>query len=119
MAKLAPFRDEVFKQADDLRIRLNELVSVVNDATTKLRHVRVANVQANVQVVIPAPGFTVGAIIIGGVRSTAGGASVTAAPWPADWMQQADGRITLTVGGLSGSALYAVDFVLVQNGATV
>lgn len=118
MSKLAPFRDEVFKQGDDLRTRLNELVSVVNATSTRIRHLRIPNVQSGVTVTLPAPGFTVGGVLVAGVRPTAGGADPTAAPWPT-WTQQADGRITCTIGGLSGSSLYAVDVVLVENGGTV
>lgn len=118
MSKIAPFRDEVFRQGDDLRTRLNELVSVVNGTSTRIRHLRLQNVQANVTVTLPAPGFVVGGVLVAGARPTAGGANPTAAPWP-NWQQQADGRITCTIGGLSGSALYAVDLVLVENGGTV
>lgn len=118
MAKLAPFRDEVLKNGDDLRVRLNELVSVVNATSTRIRHLRIPNVQAGVTITLPAPGFVVGGLLVAGVRPTAGGANPTAAPWPT-WQQQADGRITCTIGGLSGSSLYAVDLVLVENGGTV
>lgn len=118
MAKLAPFRDEAVQRPDDLRVRLNELVSVVNGVSTKTRHIRLQNVQLGVQVALTAPGFMVGAVIVASARPTAGGVAPTAAPWAQDVIQQADGRLTFFVGGLSGSALYAVDVVLVEFGGT-
>jgi hypothetical protein len=76
----------------------------------------VPNVQKEMTVTIVSPGFNVGAITLGGVNPTTGTPIPATAPWVSNWVQQSDGRITLTVGGLNAApALYAVNLVLFEQ----
>lgn len=119
MQKVQPFRDETMKKPEDLRVRLNELVDTVNDGPKRWRAMRIPNVQREMKVVLADPGFPVGAIVLGGITPTNGGAIPTAAPWVSDWVQQADGRITLTVKDLSsGGKTYVVNLVLFEGEAS-
>lgn len=118
MARVAPFRTETLDDAEQMRLRLNELVARVNASSPRVRTVRIPNVQAGMRVVIAQPDFTVGAVLVGGAVPTAGGAVPTSAPW-ADWQLLGDGRISLTVNGLGAApALYAVTLVLTELEAT-
>lgn len=115
MARLQPFRDETLKQPEQFRIRLNEVVKRVNDASLRVRTLRIPNVQAGVTVTLSNPGFNVGAVVLGGVNATAGAAAPTAAPWVKEWVQQGGGEITCTIGGLAAfPAIYAVNLVLFE-----
>lgn len=118
MTKMSPFRDESVRRPEDLRVRLNDMVSALNERAGQWRAVRVANVQDAMPVVLPNPGFTVGAVVMGGVNATNGALPPGTPPWVRDWTQQADGRITLTIGGLtSNGRLYAVNLVLFEGEA--
>lgn len=112
--KIQPFRDETLTDPEAFRTRLNELTKELNRPQTSVRTMRFQNVRTDSAIVIEKPGLTVGAIVLGGVMPTHGGATPpTAAPWVSNWEQQADGRITLRVGGLAASpAAYAVSLVL-------
>ncbi len=115
MAKIQDFRDETLKDATAMRVRLNELVARVNESSLRVKTLRIPNVQAGVTLTIASVGFSVGAITIGGVNATAGASLPTAAPYVSNWVQQADGRITCTIGGLAAfPALYAVNLVLFE-----
>lgn len=114
MARLAPFRDETLRNQTEMRLRLNDLVTRVNETATQVQARRIPNVRAGQQITISAPGFTVGAILLGGVQRIDDGAAPSAAPW-ASWSQQTDGRILVTVNGLAAApALYSVSLVLLE-----
>jgi hypothetical protein len=116
MAKLQPFRDGTLQDKTELRIRLNEVVKAINETSLRVSSRRIANVQSGMQVVTASPGFTVGAITLGGVNPTNGGAKPTAAPWLNDWVQQGDGRITFIVSGLGAApSLYSVNVVFYEQ----
>lgn len=110
--RLQPFRDDTLKDAKAFRIRLNELVDAINSQTVGVAVVPLNNVQAGMTATLASPEFTVGAISIGTVRSTSGGAAPTAAPW-VTWQQRPDGQVSVTVNGLAAApALYFVSLVL-------
>lgn len=116
MASLQPFRDGTLQDRTQLRVRLNELVKAINESSLRATARRIANVQTGMQVVTASPGFTVGAIALGGVTPTNGGAKPTAAPWLDDWRQQPDGKITFLVAGLAAApALFAVNVIFYEQ----
>lgn len=113
--KLQPFRDETLRNPVDFRNRLNEMVRRLNETSLITKAIRVPNVQTGMVVTLANPEFTVGAITIGGVSSTSGGAIPTSAPWVADWQQLPNGSIRLGIGGLAAApAQYAVNLVLFE-----
>ena len=115
MARLQPLRDGDLQDRTTLRTRLNEAFQRLNDNAARWATRRIPNVQTGMQVIAASPGFTVGAVTIGGVNATNGGAKPTAAPWIDDFTQQTDGRITFTVGGLGAApSLYAVNVIFYE-----
>lgn len=112
MAKVQPFRDESIEDRSAMRVRLNELVQVVNETRLDAKVLRVDNVTSTTTLTLPGPGFTVGAIVLGGLWSTKGVSVPTSAPWVSNWKQQQDGRITCTIGGLTSGQTYAASLVL-------
>lgn len=118
MANLQPLRDGTLQDRTQLRIRLNEMVKAINEASLRVSTRRIANVQTGMTVSLAPPGFTVGAIVLGGVNPTNGGAKPTTAPWIDNWVQQPDGKITFTMGGLAAApSLFAVNVVLFEQEA--
>jgi hypothetical protein len=119
MAKLQPLRDGDIQDRTRLRVRLNEVIDALNGSAAQTASRRIANVQAGMQVVTAGPGFSVGAIVLGGVTATNGGAAPTVAPWVDNWAQQPDGKITFRVGGLGAApSLYSVNVVFFESEAT-
>ena len=119
MAKLQPLRDGDLQDRTRLRVRLNEVIDALNASAAQTSMRRIANVQAGMQVVTAGPGFSVGAIVLGGVTATNGGSAPTASPWIDNWMQQPDGKITFRIGGLAPApALYSVNVVFFESEAT-
>lgn len=117
--KLQPFRAETLADPTALRLRLNEMVRALNETATRVQHRRIPSVQSGMTINIASPEFTVGAVLVGGVSSTSGGAVPTAAPW-ADWVQQGDGSLRISIGGLAAApSQYAVNLVLVEAGGVV
>ena len=116
MAKIQPFRDGTLQDRTQLRVRLNELVQAVNQTALRFSTRRIANVQVGMQIVTASPGFTVGAIAMGGVNSTTGGSNPGQAPWISNWVQQPDGRITFYVNALAAApALYSVNVIFFEQ----
>ena len=117
MANVQPFRDDTLKDATQTRVRLNQLVDAVNGAPGQWSAIRVPNVQSGTPIVIKAPPFQVGAVVVGGVSPTNGGAALATAPF-ANWSQLGDGRLSISVLGLgSPPLLYAVNLVLLEGEA--
>lgn len=113
--KLQPFRDETLRDPVNFRNRLNELVRAINAAATIVKVVRIPNVQLGNTLILPSPSFTVGAVVMGGVNPTNGGAAPTAAPWVNDWTQLQDGSVKCSIGGLPvPPSQYAVNLVLIE-----
>ncbi len=118
MANLQPFRDGTLQDRTQLRIRLNEVVKAINEVSLRVSARRIVNVQAGMVVSTASPGFTVGAITLGGVNPTNGGAKPTAAPWIDNWVQQPDGKITFVVAGIAAApSLFSVNVVFYEQEA--
>lgn len=124
MSKVQPFREASLQKPEDLRTRLNELVSVVNERSRSWVVLRIPDVrppEAARGLVLANPGFPVGAIVLGGVMPTNGGDTV--GDERLAWSQRADGHIVVKVTNFVGSAAgskrtYAVSLVLFEGGAT-
>lgn len=119
MSKLSPVRDDTLKSPDATRVMLNTMVKAINGQSgSRSRVMRIDNVQAAMQVILTAPGFTVGAAVVGGVSATNGGPSPTAAPYVEHLEQLPDGRLSLTIGALPAApSLYAVRLVIFEQEA--
>lgn len=113
--RLQPFRDETVRDPTQLRVRLNDAVEAINAQRGQWRAVRIPDVTTSTSIVLASPRFTVGAVVLGGVNATQGGAAPTSAPWVSNWTQLPDGRIQLSIGGLPTSlSAYSVNLVLFE-----
>lgn len=119
MSKLSPVRYDTLKSPDATRVVLNAMVKAINGQSgSRVRIMRLDNVQAGMAVVLNSLGFTVGAAVVGGVSPTNGGPSPTAAPYVEHLEQLPDGRLSLTIGALPAApSLYAVRLVFFEQEA--
>lgn len=117
MANVQPFRDDTLKDATQMRVRLNQLVDAVNASPGQWSAIRVPNVQNGTPIVIKAPPFQVGSVVLGGITPTNGASALSVAPF-VNWSQLGDGRLSISVVGLGAfPALYSVNLVLLEGEA--
>lgn len=117
-ATIPSLRDETVENAQELRLRLNQLIKRVNESPASWKAVRLPSVRNGQEVALQSPGFNVAAVTLAGVTRTNGSDTMTAAPW-VSWRIAPDGRLAVTVSGLSAlPAQYAVNLVLFEGDST-
>lgn len=120
MAKFSPFRDDNITDIKSLRLRLNQVIGTLNAPNPQHTVVVLPTVQNGQAIAIQSPGFPVGAIVLGGVRRTDGGAlQTTSAPW-LYWKPLGDGTLQVSIYGLNTTnpptpAKYEVALVVMER----
>jgi hypothetical protein len=116
--RIQDVREETVANPQELRLRLNQVIKRVNEASPRWKALRLPSVRAGQEVALPSPGFTPAAVVLAGVNRTDGADTITAAPW-LSWRLTPDGRVSVTVQGLAAlPAQYAVNLVLFEGEST-
>lgn len=110
------FRDDTMQDPAQLRLRLNQLVKAVNAQTPRFKVMRFASVTNQNVLIVPNPGFPVGAIVLGQFKTTDGSTPSLGNKTPTvSWFTQPDGQLNVTLGYLTSPERWTVTLVLFEG----